>query len=272
MVNSPAPALLLWEGGRDELLSWTRSTMSRAGLAARARIVLLASEDMANSRIAAEVGTTTTSVWKWRSRYVEAGLAGLSDAPRSGRPKLIDDEQIITATLQPPSRKYGMTHWSSRLLGSHLQIGNATVAMAWRMYGAQPWKSETFKFSTDPELVGKVTEVVGLYLAPRRTRSCCVWTRRVRSRRWTGLRRCCRCGSGMRRNARTITSGMERRRWSPRSRSRRACHRGGQAQASPAGVPELSAVARPRLPGARSASGDGQLRHTQDPRGEGLAV
>jgi transposase len=30
----------------------------------------------------------------------------------------------------------------------------------------QPWRSQTFKFSTDPELVAKVTDVVGLYLAP----------------------------------------------------------------------------------------------------------
>jgi transposase len=30
----------------------------------------------------------------------------------------------------------------------------------------QPWRAETFKFSTDPELVAKVTDVVGLYLAP----------------------------------------------------------------------------------------------------------
>ena len=30
----------------------------------------------------------------------------------------------------------------------------------------QPWRSETFKFSTDPELVAKVTDIVGLYLAP----------------------------------------------------------------------------------------------------------
>ena len=29
-----------------------------------------------------------------------------------------------------------------------------------------PWKAESFKFSTDPELVAKVTDVVGLYLAP----------------------------------------------------------------------------------------------------------
>jgi transposase len=45
-------------------------------------------------------------------------------------------------------------------------IGDATVAKAWRDYRVQPWRSQTFKFSTDPELVAKVTDVVGLYLAP----------------------------------------------------------------------------------------------------------
>jgi len=59
-----------------------------------------------------------------------------------------------------------VTHWSSRLLASQLGIDNTTVARAWREYGVQPWRSETFKFSTDPELVAKVTDVVGLYLAP----------------------------------------------------------------------------------------------------------
>jgi transposase len=68
--------------------------------------------------------------------------------------------------LAPPPKKYAVTHWSSRLLGRHLGIGNRTVATAWREYGVQPWRVETFKFSTDPELVAKVTDVVGLYLAP----------------------------------------------------------------------------------------------------------
>jgi transposase len=40
------------------------------------------------------------------------------------------------------------------------------LARAWREYGVQLWKAETFTFSTDPELVGKVTDVIGLYLAP----------------------------------------------------------------------------------------------------------
>lgn len=40
------------------------------------------------------------------------------------------------------------------------------MATAWKEYGVQPWRSETFKFSTDPKLVAKVTDVVGLYLDP----------------------------------------------------------------------------------------------------------
>ena len=72
----------------------------------------------------------------------------------------------MAATLKPPPKKLGVTHWSSRLLAAQLGIGNATVARAWREYGVAPWRAETFKFSTDPELVAKVTDVVGLYLAP----------------------------------------------------------------------------------------------------------
>lgn len=166
MANHPAPALQLRDGDRAELLARTRSTSIRAGLALRAKIILLAAEGVANARIATDVGTTTTSVWKWRNRYITAGLEGLTDEPRSGRPKRLDHSDIVAATLTPPPKKLGVTHWSSRLLAQRLKIGNATVARAWREYGVQPWKSETFKFSTDPELVAKVTDVVGLYLHP----------------------------------------------------------------------------------------------------------
>jgi len=72
----------------------------------------------------------------------------------------------VAETLKPPPKKLGVTHWSSRLLAERLGIGNASVARAWRAYGIKPWKAESFRFSTDPELVGKVTDICGLYLAP----------------------------------------------------------------------------------------------------------
>jgi transposase len=135
-------------------------------LAQRARIVLLAAQGVSNTEIASRVGVSRPTVIDWRARYQRSGMAGLEDEPRSGRPREIDHESIIAATLTPPPKKLGVTHWSSRLLAARLRIGNATVARAWRDYGVQPWRSQTFKFSTDPQLVAKVTDIVGLYLAP----------------------------------------------------------------------------------------------------------
>jgi hypothetical protein len=71
----------------------------------------------------------------------------------------------VTTTLTPP-KKLGVTHWSTRLLAKHLGTGDATVAKAWRNYGVQPWRTKSFRSLTDPELVTKVVDVVGLHLAP----------------------------------------------------------------------------------------------------------
>jgi transposase len=166
MANRPAAALALREGDREELSRLTRSSSVRAGLAQRARIVLLAAEGESNSAIAERVGVSRPTVIGWRHRYRDRGLAGLEDEPRSGRPRHVDHRAVVSATLRPPPKRYGVTHWSTRLLARHLGVGDATIARAWREYGVQPWRVETFKFSTDPELVAKVVDVVGLYLAP----------------------------------------------------------------------------------------------------------
>jgi transposase len=132
----------------------------------RARIVLATAEGKGTSAISRRLGVSRPTVIQWRDRYAAAGLAGLDDAERSGRPKTVDDAAIIAATLDPPPQRLGVTHWSTRLLGGELGVGDATVARAWRRYGVQPWRRETFKFSTDPQLETKVRDVVGLYLNP----------------------------------------------------------------------------------------------------------
>ena len=148
-----------------------RSSTIQAGLAQRARIVLLAANGLTNIEIATRVGVSRPTVTSWRARYDRGGIGGLSDQARSGRPRTIDHRKIVAATLKAPPNKLGVTHWSSRLLAAHLRIGDATVARAWRVYGVAPWRAETFTFSTDhvlhrPELVAKLTDAVGLYLAP----------------------------------------------------------------------------------------------------------
>ncbi len=56
MPNRSAAALVLGDGDREELTRLTRSSSVRAGLAQRARIVLLAADGMANTAIAEKGG------------------------------------------------------------------------------------------------------------------------------------------------------------------------------------------------------------------------
>lgn len=162
----PSPALAISDEDRATLESWTRSRTIPAGHVERARIVLAVADGAGTTGTARLVGVTRPTVIKWRDRFAAHGIAGLDDAQRPGRPKTIDDAAIIATTLEPPPKKLGVTHWSSRLLGEHLGIGDATVARAWRRCHVKPWRRETFKFSTDPELAAKVRDVVGLYLNP----------------------------------------------------------------------------------------------------------
>ncbi len=159
-------ALVISDEDRATLESWTRSRSIRASHVERARIVLAVADGMGTSGAARGVGVSRPTVIKWRDRFAEQGLAGLDDEPRPGRPKTVDDSAIIAATLDPPPDSLAVTHWSSRLLAKRLGVGDATVARAWRRYRVQPWRRETFKFSTDPQLEAKVRDVVGLYLNP----------------------------------------------------------------------------------------------------------
>jgi transposase len=162
----PSSALEISTADRQTLESWTRSSTMSAGRVERARIVLAVADGAGTSGAARMLGVSRPTVIKWRDRFAANGIAGLDDETRSGRPKTVDDAAIIAATLEPPPESLAVTHWSSRLLGRHLGIGDATVARAWRRYGVKPWRRETFKFSTDPELEAKVRDVVGLYLNP----------------------------------------------------------------------------------------------------------
>ena len=161
-----AEAVEVSEADRAELMAWTRSATITAGAGLRARIVLKAGAGEGTSAIARHLGVSRPTVIIWRERYRSGGIAALDDAPRSGRPKSVDEAVIIARTLEPPPEHLGVTHWSTRLLAAELRIGDASVARCWRRFGLKPWRRETFKFSTDPELEAKVRDVIGLYLDP----------------------------------------------------------------------------------------------------------
>jgi hypothetical protein len=53
----------------------------------RARIVLYAADGLQNKEIAARLDTAPEVVAKWRRRFCERRLEGLTDKPRAGRPR-----------------------------------------------------------------------------------------------------------------------------------------------------------------------------------------
>jgi transposase len=128
--------------------------------------VLLAADGVGTNEIVHRVGVSKPAVIRWKRRYAAEGVAGLDDRAKSGRPLSIDPMRIVLATLEPPPERLGVTHWSSRLLAGELGLGHATIARVWAKWNLQPWRVETFKFSTDPELDAKVRDVVGLYMHP----------------------------------------------------------------------------------------------------------
>src|SRR5918995_2946263 len=102
MPNKTAAALVLRDGDRPRLEALIRSNSVAAGVAQRARIVLLAAEGSANYEIAERVGVTRPTVNLWRRRYAEQGMAGLDGVRPPGRPRSVDRAKVITATLTPP--------------------------------------------------------------------------------------------------------------------------------------------------------------------------
>src|SRR5215213_604776 len=85
-----AAALDLRDGDRVELSAWVRSSAIRAGLAQRARIVLLAADGLAHAEIARRVGVSAPTVLLWRRRYRRSGVAGRTEAARWGRRRASD--------------------------------------------------------------------------------------------------------------------------------------------------------------------------------------
>jgi len=131
----------------------------------------------------------------------------------------VDTVAVVLAALEPPPERLGVTHWSSRLLARELGVSHVTVAKVWKDWDLQPWRIETFKFSTDPELEAKLRDVVGLHLnPPEKVVVLCV-DEKSQVQALDRTRRSCRCGRASRPSRPTTTCGTAPPRCSPRSRS-----------------------------------------------------
>ena len=118
MSNKTAAALALRDDDRPKLEELIRLSTVAAGLAQRARIVLLAADGVANYEIAARVWVSRPTVNLWRNRYAERGMAGLATGQRPAANGGSGEGDRRYADAAPKS--LGVTHWSSRLLAGRL--------------------------------------------------------------------------------------------------------------------------------------------------------
>jgi len=133
----------------------------------RSRVVLACAVGADNKSVAAQLGCSAATVGKWRSRFVESRLDGLSDEDRPGRPPSITAaqvEDVVVATLE--STPVNATHWSRAKMAQRTGLSKSSIGRIWRAFDLKPHRAEGFKLSNDPLFVEKVYDIVGLYLDP----------------------------------------------------------------------------------------------------------
>jgi transposase len=168
MAIGEATPIVLTAQERRTLEGWVRSGTTEHRLVERARVVLLAAAGMASRRVAREVGCARGVVSKWRVRFAKARLAGLADAPRSGKPRTYGEDagrRILALLDRPPPQ--GFARWTAPLLAK--ELGDVSDQHVWRFLRAQRIDlagRKSWCLSADPEFAAKAAAIVGLYLDP----------------------------------------------------------------------------------------------------------
>jgi transposase len=142
--------------GREQAVLAARARSVRGSYRDRLRasIVLAAAAGQASAVIARQLGVCTGTVRKWHRRFAEGRLAGLKDAPRSGRPPSFaaaDRAEVIAlACALPAESGVPLARWSrpdlARELAARCQITvSASTVGRWLAGDAlKPWQHRSW--------------------------------------------------------------------------------------------------------------------------------
>lgn len=150
------------------LKQWSRQGTAEQRMVERARVILLSHEGLTVEKIAERLHTRPARVSKWRQRFAKDRLAGLSDAPRPGKPNKYTaaTEKRVLEMLDQPTPK-GFSQWNGKLLAQALRdVSEDHIWRILRRLGIQLQRRRSWCITTDPEFGPKAADVVGLYLNP----------------------------------------------------------------------------------------------------------
>jgi transposase len=152
---------------RSELERIANSKKEEFRMVCRAKIVLGLLDGKQQKDVAQAQGVEENTVVKWRDRFSQSGIAGLNDAPRSGKPKIYDaawEKRVLAKLDEPPPDGY--TKWDQPLLAAALETSEDAVQRFLQRKGIQLKRMRTWCVSADPDFAAKAADIVGLYLSP----------------------------------------------------------------------------------------------------------
>jgi transposase len=156
------------EDERAKLERTVRATTAPVRLVERARIVLAALAGLTAPKVAARVGVSAATARRWITRFNAAGLAGLDDAPRAGRPRTYTEEaqsRVIAKARGLPPKPEGedappTCHWTLDRLQAELHkdgvpIGRSQIRRLLKAEHIKWQKPRTWLESDDPDFAEK---------------------------------------------------------------------------------------------------------------------
>ena len=164
-----APPLVVSSDDVAVLKGMAESRVLAHRVVVQAQALLLAADGVPNEEIARRCSTTPDTVRRWRSRFVEAGVADVGVVrPGRGRKRIVPVEVVdsIVADTLSSLPDDGSTQWSTRTMAERYGVGKDFVAQIWKGRGLKPWLVSTFKLSSDPDFESKLIDIVGLYMNP----------------------------------------------------------------------------------------------------------
>ncbi|SCL24832.1 helix-turn-helix domain-containing protein [Micromonospora inyonensis] len=140
----------------------------------RARIVCDAARGHSNAAIARRHDLTVDTVRRWRGRFADEGLAGLTDRPRPGRPPRFTPVQVAEvkalACQLPAETGTPLSKWTCPDLAAEAvdrgivaAISASTIRRILARDTLKPWQHQSWIFIRDPQFAVKAARVLGLY-------------------------------------------------------------------------------------------------------------
>jgi transposase len=166
-MSRPYKTLELTAEQQRELQKIANAYSTPANLLLRVQIILLSHAGKVSDTVATTLNVSKPTIYKWKNRFIEKGLDGLKDGPRSGQPRKLSQEtvkSILDMTVH--EKPEGMTHWSLSRMAKHAGVSRWQVQEIWKASDLKPHRIQGFKISQDPLFAEKVVDVVGLYLNP----------------------------------------------------------------------------------------------------------